>query len=82
VAVSGVPRAACAPGEGAAVLHEFRVDLGDQERLALVLEASAGLYDPIELLEGEREAHRRLYSNLDAEQQAVYDELRAAGVLG
>jgi len=65
------------------VLHEFRLDIGDDhERLALVLEASAGLYDPIALLEGEREAHRLLYSNLDAEQQAIYDELRAAGVLG
>lgn len=65
------------------MLHEFRLDIGDDhERLALVLEASAGLYDPIALLEGEREAHRMLYGNLDAEQQAIYDELRAAGVLG
>ncbi|HEX4250043.1 MAG TPA: DUF6400 family protein [Pseudonocardia sp.] len=65
------------------MLHEFQLDLGDdQERLALVMEASAGLYDPIAMLEGEREAHRMLYGNLDAEQQAIYDELRAAGVLG
>jgi len=70
------------PAKEAAVLHEFHIDLGDQERLALVLEASAGQYDPVALLDGEREAHRRLYSNLDAEQRAIYQELRAAGVLG
>jgi hypothetical protein len=63
------------------VLHEFQFDLSDQERLALVLAASEGLYDPGEVLANERAAHHRLYSDLDAEQQAVYEQLRAAGVL-
>lgn len=64
------------------MLHEFQLDLADQERLALVLAASEGLYDPGEVLENERAAHRLLYSNLDAEQRAVYEQLRTAGVLG
>lgn len=38
-------------------------------------------WDPIEMLTSEAEAHRLLYSNLDAAQQKIYDELVAAGVI-
>jgi hypothetical protein len=38
-------------------------------------------WDPAELLRGERDAYRLLFSNLDPEQQAVYDQLVGAGVI-
>ena len=38
-------------------------------------------WDPAEIYTGEAEAHRMLYSHLDADQQASYDMLVADGVL-
>lgn len=52
----------------------------EQTRFASVLAASTDL-DPGAVLAGEAEAHRMLYSGLDAEQQAVHRMLVEAGVL-
>jgi hypothetical protein len=38
-------------------------------------------WDPVAALRGEEEATELLYSGLSAEQQRIYDELVAAGVL-
>ncbi|MET9666184.1 DUF6400 family protein [Streptomyces sp. NPDC006475] len=64
-------------------LHEFEMDLTRDEvrRRAAVLRALGDDWDPVAVLAGEQEAHRLLYSNLDAGQQETYDRLVAAGVL-
>lgn len=66
-----------------AAYTEFVVDLTahEQTRLAAVLAATPG-WDPVAVLADETRAHQMLYSNLDAHQQAVLAQLRAAGVLG
>lgn len=68
------------PGATLAVFHVG----GDHEtrRLVAALEAMGPSgWDPSEVLAGEAEAHRRLYSGLDADQQAAYNNLVAAGIL-
>ncbi len=64
-------------------LVPFNVDLTAHEgvRLAAVLAALGPRWDPTEIYAGEAEAHRRLYSGLDADQQASYDVLVTDGVL-
>jgi hypothetical protein len=62
-------------------LHIFDLTAHEQIRVAAVLEAIGDRFDPIRVLEGEHEARALLYSNLDTEQLAVYDELVRAGVL-
>ncbi len=64
-------------------LIPFHVDLTAHEgtRLAAVLDALGPHWDPTEIYTGETEAHRMLYSHLDADQQASYDVLVADGVL-
>ncbi|MGH3979839.1 MAG: DUF6400 family protein [Pseudonocardiaceae bacterium] len=64
-------------------LVPFNVDLTAHEgvRLAAVLDALGPHWDPTEIYAGEAEAHRMLYSHLDADQQASYDVLVAGGVL-
>ncbi|MER5460967.1 DUF6400 family protein [Streptomyces sp. NPDC002668] len=63
--------------------YAFEMDLTVQEvtRRAAVLAALGDDWDPVAVLEGEQEAYRLLYSNLDDEQQKIYAELVAAGVL-
>ncbi|MCX4584836.1 DUF6400 family protein [Streptomyces sp. NBC_01481] len=63
--------------------HEFEIDLTVDEarRRAAVLEAVGDDWDPVAVLEGEQEAYRLLYSNLDPQQQETYDRLVSAGVL-
>ncbi|TQK51191.1 hypothetical protein FBY35_1585 [Streptomyces sp. SLBN-118] len=63
--------------------HEFEIDLTRDEvrRRAAVIEAVGDDWDPVAVLEGEQEAYRLLYSNLDSGQQETYDRLVAAGVL-
>ncbi|MCX5192468.1 DUF6400 family protein [Streptomyces sp. NBC_00249] len=75
------PDAAGAPGPSA--LTDFAVDLTSQEvlRRAQVMEALGPDWDPVEVLLGEAAAYDLLYSGLDAEQQRLYDDLVAAGVL-
>lgn len=68
------------PGEG---LFEFDIDLTREEarRQTEVLAALGEDWDPLAVIEGEREAHRMLYSGLDADQRATYRLLEEAGVL-
>ncbi|MFF8264628.1 DUF6400 family protein [Streptomyces virginiae] len=71
---------AAAGGSG---LVDFAVDLTSQEvlRRAQVMEALGPEWDPVEVLLGEEAAYDLLYSGLDAQQQRLYDDLVAAGVL-
>lgn len=63
--------------------HEFAYDLTLDEgrRRAAVLEAIGDDWDPIAVLAEENRAYDMLYADLDDEQQRIYDELVAAGVL-
>lgn len=60
-------------------VHDLTLD--ETRRRAAVLAAIGDDWDPVAVLAREDEAYRMLYSGLDAEQQRVYDELVAAGVL-
>ncbi|OBF34857.1 hypothetical protein A5724_15850 [Mycobacterium sp. ACS1612] len=62
---------------------EFSYDLTLDEgrRRAAVLEAIGDDWDPVAVLAEEEKAYDMLYSDLDDEQQRIYDELVAAGVL-
>ncbi|MGP3683527.1 DUF6400 family protein [Streptomyces sp. IBSNAI002] len=68
---------------GASAPVDFEVDLTSQEvlRRAQVMEALGPDWDPVEVLLGEEAAYDLLYSGLDAQQQRLYDDLVAAGVL-
>ncbi|MGV4890261.1 DUF6400 family protein [Streptomyces viridosporus] len=70
-------------GPGGSAPIDFSVDLSSHETLrrAHVLAALGPDWDPVAALRDEEEAHRLLYSGLDAEQQRLYDELVSAGVL-
>lgn len=63
------------------MLHVLDLTTHEQTRLTCVLEALGDNYNPYKAVIGEVAAHALLYSGLDAEQQAIYDELVAAGVL-
>ncbi|OBH98705.1 DUF6400 family protein [Mycobacterium sp. E2733] len=62
---------------------DFAYDLTFDEarRRSAVLEAIGEDWDPVAVLAEEQQAYDMLYSNLDVEQQRVYDELVRAGVL-
>ncbi len=62
---------------------EFAYDLtlDEARRRSAVLEAIGDDWDPVAVLAEEQRAYDMLYSNLDDEQQRVYDELVRAGVL-
>lgn len=66
-----------------AEIVEFFLDLDRDEvrRRAEVVRAMGDAWDPAAVLRGEDEAYALLYSGLDAEQQRIYAELVAAGVL-
>jgi hypothetical protein len=80
---------AAGPGVDLAAMHEtnsltaltFDLSAHEQTRLAAVLSATPDV-DPGAVLADEAEAHRMLYSGLDAEQQRTYRMLVDAGVLG
>ncbi|MEU2001794.1 DUF6400 family protein [Rhodococcus sp. NPDC019627] len=61
----------------------FALDLtlDEARRRTAVLEAIGDDWDPVAVLAEEERAYDLLYSGLDAEQQRIYDELVAAGVL-
>ena len=59
----------------------YDLTLDEARRRAAVLEAIGEDWDPIAVLAEEQKAYDMLYSDLDEEQQRVYDELVAAGVL-
>jgi len=59
----------------------YDLTLDEARRCTAVLEAIGDDWDPIAVLADENEAYDLLYSNLDSEQQRIYDELVSAGVL-
>lgn len=59
---------------------EYDLTAHEPRRIAAVLEASDDL-DPAAVHADEVEAHRLLYSDLDDEQQAVYDMLIEEGLI-
>ena len=58
----------------------YDLTLDEVRRRSAVLEA-IGDWDPIAVLAEEQKAHDMLYSDLDEDQQRIYDELVEAGVL-
>jgi hypothetical protein len=66
-----------------ASLVPFTVDLTAHEgaRLAAVLDALGPQWNPLDVYTGEIQAQQRLYADLDADQQAIYEVLLAAGAL-
>ncbi|WP_371667436.1 DUF6400 family protein [Streptomyces sp. NBC_00289] len=80
------PDARSRPAAGRPVspaLTDFAVDLTSHEllRRAHVLDALGPDWDPLGALRDESAAYGLLYSGLSEEQQRVYDDLVAAGVL-
>ena len=59
----------------------YDLTLDEIRRRRAVLEAVGDQWNPVEALADEELAHRMLYSDLDAEQQSIFDELVRAGVL-
>jgi hypothetical protein len=62
---------------------EFAYDLtlDEARRRTAVLDAIGDDWDPVLVLAEEEKAYAMLYADLDADQQRIYDELVAAGVL-
>jgi len=59
----------------------YDLTLDEARRRSAVLEAIGDDWDPIAVLAEEQKAYAMLYSDLDEEQQRIYDELVRAGVL-
>lgn len=59
----------------------YDLTLDEARRRSAMFEAMGDDWDPIAVLTEEDQAFDMLYSNLDEEQQRVYDELVRAGVL-
>ena len=59
----------------------YDLTLDEARRRSAVLKAIGDDWDPIAVLAEEQKAYDMLYSDLDEEQQRVYDELVRAGVL-
>lgn len=59
----------------------YDLTLDEARRRAAVVEAIGDDWDPVEVLAQEDRAWAMLYSNLDEDQQRIYDDLVAAGVL-
>ena len=59
----------------------YDLTLDEARRRSAVLEAIGDDWDPIAVLAEEEKAYDMLYSDLDEEQQRIYDELVSAGVL-
>ncbi|WP_297598376.1 DUF6400 family protein [Mycobacterium sp.] len=59
----------------------YDLTLDEARRRSAVLEAIGDDWNPVAVLSEEQKAYDMLYSNLDDEQQRVYDELVHAGVL-
>jgi hypothetical protein len=59
----------------------YDLTLDEARRRTAVLEAIGDDWDPVAVLADEERAYDMLYSNLDDEQQRIYDELVNAGVL-
>jgi Family of unknown function (DUF6400) len=63
------------------VAFAYDLTLDEARRRAAVLEAIGDDWDPVEVLAQEDRAWAMLYSDLDDDQQRIYDDLVAAGVL-
>jgi hypothetical protein len=59
----------------------YDLTLDEARRRSAVLEALGDDWDPVAVLAEEQKAYDMLYSDLDAEQRRIYDELVHAGVL-
>ena len=59
----------------------YDLTLDEARRRAAIVEAIGDDWDPVEVLAQEDRAYAMLYSNLDDEQQRIYDDLVAAVVL-
>jgi hypothetical protein len=59
----------------------YDLTLDEARRRAAILKAIGDDWDPVEVLAQEDRAYAMLYSNLDDDQQRIYDDLVAAGVL-
>ena len=59
----------------------YDLTLDEARRRSAVLEAIGDDWDPVEVLAQEDHAYAMLYSDLDDDQQRIYDDLVAAGVL-
>jgi hypothetical protein len=59
----------------------YDLTLDEARRRSAVLDAIGDDWDPVAVLAEEQKAYDMLYSDLDEEQQRVYDELVRAGVL-
>ena len=66
---------------GADLNFAYDLTLDEARRRSAVLEALGEDWDPIAALADEQKAYEMLYSDLDDEQQRIYDELVEAGVL-
>jgi uncharacterized protein DUF6400 len=63
------------------LVFAYDLTLDEARRRSAVLEAIGDDWDPITVLAEEQKAYDMLYSDLDEEQQRIYDELVNAGVL-
>ena len=63
------------------VAFAYDLTLDEARRRAAVLDAIGDDWDPVEVLAQEDRAWAMLYSDLDDDQQRIYDDLVAAGVL-
>ncbi len=59
----------------------YDLTLDEARRRSAMLDAIGDDWDPLTVLAEEQRAHDMLYSDLDDEQQRVYDDLVRAGVL-
>jgi hypothetical protein len=59
----------------------YDLTLDEVRRRGAVLAAIGDDWDPVAVLAEEDEAYDMLYADLDDDQQRIYDELVAAGVL-
>jgi Family of unknown function (DUF6400) len=59
----------------------YDLTLEEARRRTAILEAIGDDWDPVEVLAQEDRAYALLYSDLDDDQQRIYDDLVAAGVL-
>ncbi|OBG67860.1 MULTISPECIES: DUF6400 family protein [unclassified Mycobacterium] len=59
----------------------YDLTLDEARRRSAVLDAIGDDWDPVAVLAEEQQAYDMLYSNLDTEQQRIYDDLVRAGVL-
>ena len=69
------------PSESHELTFAYDLTLDEARRRTAVLEAIGDDWDPVAVLAEEEKAYAMLYSNLDEEQQRIYDELVSAGVL-